>query len=119
MPRSGIKNQTDRAQQTQILSWNVGGLGRKQHWKTVHDFFASGCAWDVACLQETKLSDDSLISKRIPLLEGHIEWLPASQSRGGLALAIHPESASKVISQGCDTIGWTPRPNLREREAGM
>lgn len=119
MPRSRVKYQTDRSQQVQVVSWNVGGLGRKQRWKVVHDFFKTGCAWDIACIQETKQPDDSLISKRLPLLDGHVEWLPATGSRGGLALAIHPEANVSVISKGYDTVGWTPRPMAQERAAGI
>lgn len=108
-----------RAQQLQIVSWNVGGLGKKKKWRKNKDFFANQCMWDVACLQETKMTEAKLNQHMVPIIEGDASWVFSSRSLGGLAMFIHPQLEAKVIASRQDEIGWMPPATARQRDRGI
>lgn len=109
----------NRAQQLQIISWNVGGLGKKKKWRKIKEFFAHQCMWDVVCLQETKMTEAKLKQRMVPIIEGEASWVFSSRSHGGLAMFLHPQFEAKVVATGQDTVGWTPPATARQRDRGI
>lgn len=115
MSDSVLQYRFDRTQQFQVVSGNVGGLSADKKWRRVKDFFANKCTWDVAFLQETKMTEAKLKKRMVPLMEGEGKWVFTSRSHGGLAMFFHPRMEAKVLSSGHDQVGWTPPPTARQR----
>lgn len=109
----------DRTQQLQIISWNINGPGEGKKWSRVKDFFANGCMWDIALLQETKMTEKKLQKHLRPLMEGEAKWMFTSKSHGGLAMFVHPRLEARVVQSGQDSIGWIPPPTSRQRAYGI
>lgn len=97
---------SDKSQQTQIISWNVNGLGQQQKWRKVHNLFKNTVDFDIVCRQETKLDEDKLNQLRVPLIDGELKWVPAMDSKGGLSMAVHPSLVDSILDYREDEEGW-------------